>query len=99
MDDITNDEVHQWIDLSLPMAKRAAQLMQEFRSDYDADTYINAHWNYIAAAAAPAGEYRRLYEQVRNKQAGAEKERKAYDEEIKKLKALRKELDRAIGEV
>ena len=66
--------------------------MQEFRSDYDADTYINAHWNYIAAAAAPAEEYRRLYEQV-------EKERKAYDEEIKKLKALRKELDRAIGEV
>ena len=50
-------------------------------------------------AASPAEEYRRLYEQVCNKQAGAEKERKAYDEEIKKLKALRKELDRAIGEV
>ena len=32
------------------------------------------------------------------KPEGAEKERKAYDEEIKKLKALRKELDRAIGE-
>ena len=91
-DDITNNEVHRWIDLSLPMAKRAAQILQDFRSDYDADTYINAHWNYIAAAAAPAEEYRRLYEQVRNK-------RKAYDEEIKKLKALRKELDRAIGEV
>ena len=97
MDDITNDEVHRWIDLSLPMAKRAAQLMQEFRAHYDADTYINTHWD--ADAASPAEEYRRLYEQVRNKQAGAEKERKAYDEEIKKLKALRKELDRAIGEV
>ena len=80
-------------------AKRAAQILQHFRSHYDADTYINTHWDADAAAASPAKEYRRLYEQVRNKQAGAEKERKAYDEEIKKLKALRKELDRAIGEV
>ena len=84
--------MERWLDLSLPTAQKTAQLMQEFRSDYDADTYINAHWNYIAAAAAPAEEYRRLYEEV-------EKERKAYDEEIKKLKALRKELDHAIGEV
>ena len=96
-EDITNDELERWLDLSLPTAQKTAQLMQEFRAHYDADTYINTHWD--AAAASPAAEYRRLHEQVRVKQAAMESGREAYDVLMRKLKALKEMVDAAIGEV
>ena len=102
MDDIaqvTADELDEWIDRCVVMAKRARQLANHFRScDFpDEGAYIDANWD--TSIASPNAQYRRLQSEARWAIASAKDDRPAYDRVIKTFKALKKEVDAVVGEV
>ena len=101
MDDIaqvTADELDEWIDRCVVMAKRARQAANVFRSnDFpDEGAYIDANWD--TSIASPNAQYRRLQSEARWAIASAKDDRPAYDRVIKTFKALKKEVDAVVGD-
>ena len=101
MDDIaqvTADELDEWIDRCVVMAKRARQAANVFRSnDFpDEGAYIDANWD--TSIASPNAQYKRLQSEAREAIAQAEDGRQAYDCLIKTFKALKKEVDAVVGD-
>ena len=81
MDDIaqvTADELDEWIDRCVVMAKRARQAANVFRSnDFpDEGAYIDANWD--TSIASPNAQYRRLQSEARWAIASAKDDRPAY---------------------